>query len=224
MSLHCKAILRTSVKRGPNEDYLVGIPLGSSVKTEWIEVTPQDVQIQWYDREGRAALHPVKASLGWKVLEAAYIKLATGAKAIRRERIEGGLGHEALQKLFGESVMSDLLGEFGDHSLASQGKTQDLESWFRKFSNGTDMATVNSRYVAGKTDKDSYTVRTASQGEVKMHYNHSYSVSDVNRIQKRVTVVNPHNTGQPIIFTFAEFAEAFTQICSVRVDARKIFQ
>ncbi len=236
-SPHFEAIIRTSIKRTKPPSapgVLVGFPLGSSRKKEWIPVFYDDVKKQQVDpttdKRNRTSLYAVEGRIGWKMLEAAYIKMVTkNNAAVDRRATEGGFGHEALMRMFGDSVMNNELGTFNELSLSSGNRqeVQKLHKWLDGYSPSKDIATVNSKYRKTKKNEHpndkSYKVK-ANNGDVEIFYNHAYSIRSVDKFNKRVAVSNPHDTHRPIFFeSYGDFADAFSHISGVEIDMNNIF-
>ncbi len=227
-SPYFESIIRTSVimKDG---GFGVKFPLGGSDPRQEVFVSWQDLEKQVVnnDQHHRTSLKPVAASVGWQVLEAAYIRLQVGT--VDRRQIEGGYGHDALSNMMGLGAQSQVIvGSSYYASLEQAGQKAEVMQWLNSFHQGRDIATVNTiRRVAQngeRADASQYTVQAMGK-PIKLYYNHAYSIENVNRFGTPpwVRIKNPHDTSEPITFTFDEFAAAFADTSSVSVNFDRLF-
>lgn len=224
-SPYFEAIMRTSMRWSP-EGYKVKFPLGGKEPRKEILVTPKDIGQQIIDpstdEDRRSRINPVEASQGWKILEMAYVKLCTNTTD--RRKIEGGFGHKALVDMMGAGVQSTVIhGKTVYESLEAGSQTKAIEKWLHKFHNGRSIATVNS--IRKKSNDRVFYTTQASGKPVTLYHDHAYAIERVMRFCKppTVTVKNPHDTSEPIIFTFEEFMKAFADISSVDIDFNQLF-
>ena len=229
-SPHFEAIIRTSVEV-TKDGYYVKFPLGGKEPRTRIFVSHADLEKQKVNRSedeyNRTSLHPVQGSTGWQVLEAAYVKLHTGG-AMNRAEVEGGYGHRALGEMFGTGVEQGTIEGNFSSSLEASGKKADVVAWLNRFHNGRDIGTVNTirrRERRGeRSDSGTYDAQ-ASGRPVKLFYSHAYSIESVQKFNSPpiVRVKNPHDTSQPLVFTFDEFVKAFADTSSVSLNFENMF-
>ena len=227
-SPHFHELMAMSIRQtSPPErsGYVVSFPLGSLKKTRTVHVDIGDLfdqKLHKADRKGRTSLKAVQGSLGWKILEAAFIKDQTGK--LDRAAVEGGFGHNALGAMFQGNATRDEVGRFQQLPIAelSPRDVKQTEEWLNRFSNGQDIATVNSRVMQGKNDTYTYDVQ-GTYGLVKIFYQHAYSIQSVDKFARRVVVKNPHDTSKAIVLSYEDFMKAFTHVSSVKLDFDKLF-
>lgn len=253
-SPHFEMIIRSSLKRLPNGNWEVKVPLLSSTGAETITISPEEISSQknpgFLKRHGgikddllpdfRRNLDPMKASEGFQVLEAAFIKAKFGK--VNRLSAEGGWGDDVLLKLGGE-------GNFGRYRLNSAKYNEDKQKWehpgleslegedalfldhiLEVYDPDVFIVTVSTKHL--DTSKLSNKILNALDLSIYQESfagkvfvaGHAYSLTGVDKINKTVTLANPWNTKKPIKLTFEEFKKAFSAINAVRIDNAELLK
>ena len=240
-SPHFEAIIRTSMKRVVG-GWEVKIPLGSPTAKP-VKITPADLGPQKNplfgkpDETGaidqRKLLHPVDASLGYQILEAAFIKYKNGG-ILDRTKIEGGFGHRALLDLLGDNFSKRKISS-GDVEYNPL-NTNVGYSISSSFDRGTPFAQAKLTEFLDDYDSAKYiaTVNTPPSvvgdrgrfkvGEIEFATGHAYSIVAVDKFRKEVAVANPWNTGEKIVLSYDEFMRAFNQVSAVRVSYKDLLE
>lgn len=219
-SPHCEAIIRTSFRADPHHapKFYVRIPLGRTGGQE-VPVTQQDLSTQKNSDPTEPLLHPVTAARGWQVLEAACHKLEQDG-TLDRKKIQSGSVKDVLKVLFGDSANAIDLDILQD---AEHPVLQLLQG----FHPGRDFWNSISRKAPGdKNTKERVYAAQAQGRSVQLYYDHAYALTEVDMLSTPVTVTvrDPHNTANPLVFTLAEFRNAFTAIEGVRLKYNNMFQ
>ncbi len=252
-SPHFEMIIRSSLRRFPNGNWEVKIPL-LEPDAETIILSPEEISSQknpgFLKRHGgikekggilpdfRRNLNPMKASEGFQVLEAAFIKAKFGT--VNRLSAEGGWGDDVLLKLGGEE-------NFGRYRLNSAAYNEDKKKWeypgleslkgeealfldhiLDVYDPDVFIVTVSSKHL----DKSKLTTRILDElgllpykeGGHTFVPGHAYSLTAVDKTNKTITLANPWDTKKPIGLTFEEFKRAFSAINAVRIDNAKLLR
>lgn len=220
-------MINTSMQQLDSNTWTVSFPLGSKNPQQTITVTRDNLLFRSEAGQNGAARRSVEGLLGWAILEAAYLKKKTGT--MDRTRMEGGYGHEALAEMFGDDVkpftgfltagipLAKQLGrvppDMSDDYLHAKVQ-RDIFKFLDKFDPRKVIATVNSTRTSSGRDTESYSVMSQN-GPVNIWHNHAYSVESVNRATRTVTVKNPHDTSEALIFSYEDFLVAFSEMSAV---------
>lgn len=230
-----EALMRTSISVG-DRFYDVRVPLGDP-NGQVIRITQEDLKPQpnlGFGKKGldgkvdsRKFLNPVNGSVGFQVLEAAYIKLLTGGDLDRSIIDEGGLSITVLKKLLGEDAVQ--MGRLGINKNTDSLRSQrdKVENYLAGFHNGQDVATLSTKQnndAGGDT-------KTYEAGGQTLYMSHAYSIEGVKRhyvgdqcVVDKIIVVNPHDTSKKMEFTLDQFVDAFWMIDSVKIDLGVLFK
>ena len=223
---HRDAMFRTSIRQVPG-GYEVKIPLSSS-KGKTIKVLQSDIDEpqkiyqngQWID------IHPIDGSDGWKVLEAAYILYAWGRDRygkpdrIKADAYEGEYtkkkGSVDTHFLYGEEEgITKYMYTSGSKAFASEPKL--CKAFFQvldNFWNGRDCLRIGSR---SDTSRKFY-----CEGN-ELVRGHAYTVQRVDKQNREVYILNPHDTSVPLKFSYQGLATAFNGLNYTPLDYTKIF-
>lgn len=249
-------MVRSSTKRLPDGSWEVKIPLLDK-NAETITVSPEEMQSQWnpgfLKRHGgvmadgilpdlRMKLDPVKASEGYRVLEAAYMKSKFGLNKINRLAAEGGQGEEFLLQLGGkENFLSYSLSspkydgvekkwKYPGLSSLPEEKMSYLDHLLETFDPDVFVATANTKFL-DKTKLSNKVLDALglpfykATGANKMFVaGHAYSLTKVDKEKKIVTLANPWNTKKPIELTIQQFKETFSEVSAVRIYHGKLLE
>lgn len=214
-SEHCETLIRTSVSV-VGDGFIVRLPLGSppdAPESTKITVTRQDMRESVTDF-GDVTLTIPEAAMesthdGWVALEVAY------TKAFRVTRGRGGLPSESLRRLIHGST--EIKGRMWRNPALAR---RILEG----FHPGRDFlcAGTPDREIAGQDMGMHFDpprrFNYFSVGRYRFDCGHAYSIVDVDLGRNVIDVRNPHDTRNPILLTFEQFAEAFDNITGVRMD------
>ncbi|HRH93028.1 MAG TPA: hypothetical protein PKV72_00680, partial [Candidatus Peribacteria bacterium] len=170
----------------------------------------------------------VEGPVGFQILEAAYTLALHGRDRegqINRKASRGGQSEEALLELIGQQAgLVSRIGGSDDVLLSDQGgrTTQQVTEFFDNYSPDKYLATASS--LPGDTDTRTYTARDAAGNRVQIFRKHAYSIESIDRNAKTVTVVNPHDTSAPMVFTYDGFMKAFRVVKIVEINHRQILR
>jgi hypothetical protein len=253
-SPHFEMIIRSSLKRLPNGSWEVKVPLLNATYAETITISPEEISSQknpgFLKRHGgikddllpdfRRNLDPMKASEGFQVLEAAFIKAKFGK--VNRLSAEGGWGDDVLLKLGGEE-------NFGRYRLNSAAYDESKKKWefpgleslkgeealfldhiLDVYDPDVFIVTVSTKHL--DTSKLSNKILNALDLSIYQESfagkvfvaGHAYSLTGVDKINKTVTLANPWNTKKPIKLTIKEFKKVFSAINAVRIDNAELLK
>lgn len=233
-------ICRSSMQRMTDGSWQVKFPLMNEYgKT--ITIKPEDILSQRNKRflrksergkilpDLRMRLRPLKGKEGLRVLEAAYIKSKFGS--VNRLAAEGGYSEEFLQKLCGDMFNRFAIesfrrgqkeGEFEYPGLKSlkEEPMAYLDHFLENFDPDVFVATVYTK-GGGLRLKPGY----RAKGTIKfLAKRHAYSVSNIDRQEKTITLVNPWDTSKSLKFTFDQFKENFSGLGAVRINNSKLLK
>jgi hypothetical protein len=239
-SPHFEMICRSSMKRLPDGSWRVRVPLMSE-NSQMVTITQEEISPQWnkqFLKRGkdsklmpdlRPRLKPVKGKEGLQVLEAAFIKAKFGT--VDRLTAEGGWGDEVLLQLGGENfkkysidsaVWNSEKNDWEHHGLKSldEKNLAYLDHYLENFDPEIHMATASTKQGAGGLT-GFYRAEGTKEFLVP---GHAYSISDVDRKKRVVTLVNPWDTSKPINLTFDQFKENFSGFRAIRIDSARLLQ
>lgn len=239
-SPHFEMICRSSMKKLPDGSWQVRVPLMSE-SGQMVTITPEEISPQWnkqFLRRGkdskfmpdlRPRLKPVKGKEGLQVLEAAFIKAKFGT--VDRLAAEGGWGDEVLLQLGGDKFKQYRLNsatyntekkkwEYPGLSSLNEKQQAYLDHYLENFDPEVHMATVSTKHGKGEI-LGFYKAKGALEFLVP---GHAYSISDVDREKRVITIANPWNTAKPINLTFDQFKENFSGFEAIRIDSAKMLQ
>lgn len=249
-SPHYEMIVRSSMKRLGNGSWVVKIPLLGDNQKE-VHISPDDIKPQenpYYSRlseylgvetfslvkrvadkigikmDNRKTLNPVKGDEGLQALEAAFIKYKFGTKfdIVDRLSAEWGWADDVLIAYGGNYFKDDRIYADTGKTLRSlpKDKLELIDKYLETFDSEAHIATVSSK-SSGVTGEIAY------QGinfEKKFVSNHSYSVLEVNQIEKTIKLSNPWDTSKSFELTFDQFKDNFAGISGIRIDNAKLLK
>jgi hypothetical protein len=218
-----ETLMRTSITILPDGSFRVKLPLGATI-AQVITIHPWEISEQWNKsflrqrangrRDWRPILWGPEGGDGFKILEAAFCKMQYGK--VDRSLIEGGSGNDVLHKLMGNLVGKKTLG--GSSRPLQDNGAEEAMRFLNDFDPDRDLATVGTRITGSGDDGETVVVNGRT-----FALNHSYSIKQVDKTAKTVTVLNPWNDNEPITLTYDEFLEVFTKIESVEIDYSRVF-
>ena len=243
-SPHFETIVRSSMKRLSDGSWEVQVPLLSE-EGKTIKIEPKEIKSQFNKKFMKSidakGLRPILGSLsgkeGMKVLEAAFIKDKFGS--VDRLAAEGGYGGDVLIALGGENFLKYSVGTSRPNkkgtksdriSLNSLGPKDmaDLDAYLEGYDPETHIATATTKTTTDSLlspiMKKTLGMYPAKNSLKFFAFNHAYSISDVDKKNKMITMANPWYTGIPIKLSFDEFKEEFGQISAVRINNAKLLQ
>lgn len=232
-----KTLIMTSLRVKSPGIYEVKVPLGDPYG-QIITVTAGDLMPQRNPNYGhpgedgeidtREFIDPVDASDGFKILEAAYIKMLTGGTMDRSVIDKGGLSIDVLKRLLGDDVVKHVdIGRM-DNPNPLRSQASEVMQYISEFHNMRDIGVVYSKHNPG-AGGDTVTYETS--GGHTLFMSHAYSLEAVEftyvddiKIISSVTVSNPHDTTkQKITMSYQEFLDAFYAIDAARIDMSVLF-
>lgn len=240
-SPHFEVLVRTSIKevRGGWE---VKVPLGSP-NARSVFITKEDLKPQpnpKYNRANRQGevdtrkyLDPVDAPMGYKVLEAAFIKQVLGG-VLDRSKIEGGFGHQSLLSLLGNNF--EKVKVSGSDRIRDPRHTHAQYGESPAFIRGTELGRSNLVNFLDSYDNAKFiaTANTPSsaigdRGRFKINgiefaTGHAYSIVNVDKFNKNVFVANPWDTSKVIKLSYDEFMQVFNQVSAVEVRHKQLIE
>ena len=191
-------ILENMIKTDQQGNYIVTFNDG-----EVEIVKPDELDGQTYENKEK---YSVSSSLAVKALERAYAKKIRedeySGKTLHMNIDDGGHTWEAIEELSGFKSKKY-------HSL-----TCNLADILKKVSEEENQENI---------------ILTCSTPSITKHGNyadkdhifpkqHAYAILNNDAINKKVTIVNPHNTKEPITITWEDFAKIFSRLCVTKVE------
>lgn len=180
-------------------------------------------------KDGREKLLPVNGKEGLRALEAALIKNRfKRTDGVGRLQAEGGLGGEALLELAGENfvqyqVVSEVYDtekeQFAHPGLQSLGAEDMffLDEYLGNFDSETHVATVATRGAEALKQQ-------GGKASEIFHAKHAYAVKSVDKKNKIIHLVNPHDTTRGISLPFSQFKETFSSLQGVRIHNARLLK
>jgi len=231
----------------------VRVPLGQS-SGEIIRITFKDIAISGRSTlpvnapAGYRILEATLAKLEARVRP--NVPTHTRLGNVNLDVLKGGFGHEALEHLFGPaheylhikppslrmSVAENIHSAEAAVAAArtpeamiaarrelaqARGVRVEMEQYLQTFTNHRDIGTINSIRKSGGSDTVKYRIRGV---DYDFHHNHAYSIQSVDRFRKTVSIVNPHNTGRPIVLTWEQAMDVFADVSGMRINANALFR
>lgn len=227
-------LFRCSFKRVP-EGWEVRIPFGRS-DGQVILVKPEDLQpqtAQGSNKNRNRTLHkriqswkPAGSSLGWQILEAAYILKVYNRDANGKMNLQDYVkpSRSDPSRLRPDDILDLLLPTDGSQRKRILHFTKSRKNDYKKAKRlqGEIKRALDAydprvdMYVAG-------TVHIPPQG-VKLVGNHAYSITNVNATKNRILLFNPHDDRKPIVMSYDMFMEAFGALWCVTFDCNEAFR
>ena len=240
-SANFELLVRSSMYRRPDGVWEVRIPLLDK-EGEKILIFPEEVRSQKNAAFGkkmsegmidkRAVLHPVQASEGIRVLEAAYIKSKFGT--VDRLAAEGGWELDVLQRFIGLENCFDASFDAVQHTREEKDKNSvtlaglpnermvQLDSLLEAFDSGAYIVT------AGTPPIKATLWRSLMQGSISEYWSlhrknrwiphHAYSVVAVDKQHQTVSVADPYDTAAERELSYGQFKSIFRSASAVRIN------
>jgi len=219
-SAQFEIMVRSSVKVNPDGSWDVKIPLMNN-NGEQVIIYPDEVMAQenynlgkkwriFSDQEKetidpRVTLNPVQGQLGYRILEAAYIKKKYGE--VDRIKAEGGSGEDVMYTFFLDNVNTKSIDLTSEKIFDKKHINHILDNFNVK----TDIITFMSHNNKGEYSSSRTYKYYSIKGQV-FYGSHEYALDSVDKINKTLKVVDPSNTANKIELTFADLAEAFSTL------------
>lgn len=213
-----EVMVRSAIEKIGDGSWDVRIPLiGKSAKT--IRVHPDEVRGDW-DESGK---YPLSGPLGYRILEAAYLKWKHGS--VDRKGEKGGHPVAAMKTLIGRSAYTKVVAaehyvnpdyvRKEDISLQKL-PTADLKQLKQLLK---DFNPQHSSIVLGSTFSDKpggdsvmYSAELENGDSTRLAHGHAYSLVSFDPDTEIVTIVNPWDTGDEMKFTFDQIVKNFSQV------------
>lgn len=250
-SPHFELMMRTSLKKLPNGDWEVKIPL-MDPSGETIIITQKEIQSQWNPNlkdpkkviKGfgsdllRPKLAPMKANEGYRVLEAAFIKHKFGK--VDRAAAERGWTGDVLEIFGGDFTRrTDLKSskwnpdtkewEYPGLKSLDEHSMKELDTLLNSYDPNIHIATASTPHNLNLSNLPNRIISKLgfykADGSFKFFVpGHAYSIQSIDPTNKVITLANPWNTTKPITLTFDDFKATFSNVTFVRIDNDKLLQ
>lgn len=209
---HREALFRTSFKK-VGDAYEVRFPLGSS-EAEATRVLEQDLQPQVVEEDGKEkSYRPVKSSLGWQILEAAYTLHQFGRDEkgqVNRQASNYGWAYKALLELVPIRPNATVKIYHRKKPLsASEKRKKAVLQQLADYRPGISMYTATS---------------LREDPPFKVRPNHVYVVQTVDKKTQRVMLIDPYDSDRPLVFTYQEFMLAFRGLYCMEISMTDTFR
>lgn len=240
-----EVMVRSGVKKLEDGTWEVRMPLLSKDKKP-VVLTPADFMVHENEKfltrhnqkkilpDFRQTLKPIKGGEGYLALEAAFIKNKFGK--VDRLLAESGHERDAFQALGGDFLeVVEIFKEEPDPPIKgywptlrelSEDQMKILDTFLHYFDGDLHVATLSTKALIGMpTIRRNLGRLTGSswykgKGMFKLFpTNHSYAVRSIDKENETITIVNPWNTVKPIVLTFDQMKDTFSDFCLARFDS-----
>ncbi len=234
ISPHAEAIIRLSMKLpdGKERIWKVRVPMADN-NSRWIPVTPEDLLPQpnpyWRkanpNRDGeiddRKDLLPLKSSIGYQILEAAFIKYVNNG-VMDRSAVEGGSPHQMLEVLLGRNCHGRDTRDVDSVELNEIPEAeQEMIQLLDDFHPSKYMAIA---CTASENQMGGLNIFRLKDVDVDFLTSHAYSILKVDKFSKLVSVSDPNTPDEVIILTYQQFMKAFNSISLGEIDYSELFK